>query len=414
MKTGRLWASGCAILSLCLSVKITAQVGVTPTDIATTLFDKYDANRDGILSVDELTAYEMGENAKYNDPDFRSLKGFKEIATKKAREDAINDVAAVYGRKDSTVSGGYAVNRDDFRVYLLKTNPKMKASLVQSSDFLSRLSGGFLKDSNFHVSRSSLAQKDEKLPAQFSWTVPTNGKSFFTIDGAFSYSLFIPQTIDLLGHATSIEIDPTIEAHTSTATSAQQDSLSAKLMAQFYAKPTAFELPLIESHYLSIAPVYETDRKKKTETYGGEAFYSPSLRPLRVGLFTSIIPSAGVYPGFLWRPYIGFEGGYASQTGGSRAFELTHDYARFSSKVHAELYLTPSVEFAADYYHRTFLSGSGDSFDYIELSPIIYLDPNPDDPKLQHFSIGLTYKTGKTTPQFTQINSISAWLGIRF
>jgi hypothetical protein len=82
--------------------------------------------------------------------------------------------------------------------------------------------------------------------------------------------------------------------------------------------------------------------------------------------------------------------------------------------LHGDLYITPSFEIAADYSHRTFLTGGGNSFDYVELSPILYLDGSPDDPTSHHFSIGMTLKNGKTTPQFKSVNSISAWLGIKF
>src|SRR6266699_6534107 len=109
-----------------------AMDSTTPADISTKLFRKYDVNHDGILTVGELTKYELGENPKYNDRDFRYLRGFKELATKKARQDAIDDIASIYGKEDSSLPGGYAVSPEDFRAYLLKTNPKVKAALIES------------------------------------------------------------------------------------------------------------------------------------------------------------------------------------------------------------------------------------------------------------------------------------------
>jgi hypothetical protein len=57
---------------------------------------------------------------------------------------------------------------------------------------------------------------------------------------------------------------------------------------------------------------------------------------------------------------------------------------------------------------ESFIYGNGRGYSYAEISPVYYFDED------QHFSVGLTYKVGNTTPDFRNVNSVNAFFGVKF
>lgn len=79
----------------------------------------------------------------------------------------------------------------------------------------------------------------------------------------------------------------------------------------------------------------------------------------------------------------------------SPGIKLPDDYARLLFRLQAQIHVFGGFNLAADYYFRQFLNGNGNGYSYAEISPIYYFDED------QHFSVGLTYKIGNTTPDFS-------------
>jgi hypothetical protein len=44
----------------------------------------------------------------------------------------------------------------------------------------------------------------------------------------------------------------------------------------------------------------------------------------------------------------------------------------------------------------------------------MFLDPTLPTNGEPHFSIGITYKRGNDAPDFANVDSVNAWLGVRF
>lgn len=299
---------------------------------------------------------------------------------------------------------------------------------------LALLTGGVLSDEKLSVTKSTTVQGDEKRPAQFGWTDSRSG-SFFTVDGALTYKWDNLSKISLPGGYTLEPIlNPSIEAHTTTQAPSkrQQDSISAKIPIELgLSSATA---SVVAGNTFLITPDYERDRKKTIETFSVNVLWSPTLSPpsdaspgpimlIRTGQlipFSQILPGSRLnYPGLIWRPYVGFETGdritsNPKDIDAAKAYDGQNEYSRFVATVHTDFYLTPKFDIACDFTHRTFLSGSGLSFDYVEVSPVFYLDGTPNNPDSQRWSLGMTYKNGKTTPQFKDVESVSAWVGIRY
>src|SRR5204862_374854 len=155
-------------------------------------------------------------------------------------------------------------------------------------------------------------------PAQISWTHSAGAHDVYSIDGAVSYNYEVEalRGQQLWGLDMQGSVVPSFEAHTSNDSKNKEDTLKAKLDLQF-----ALDAPGTV-HGLSLAPTYETDRTNRTETYGGEIFYSPTWTAIPgLGVFRSFrsgdvlaappsTPEEGArlaYPGFAWQPSVGFE-----------------------------------------------------------------------------------------------------------
>jgi hypothetical protein len=316
------------------------------------------------------------------------------------------------------------------------TKPGMPTPKPTPSGILDRLTNSWLHDTSLHVTRSAPAPGilggADPGPAQFNWTHSAGAADVFTIDAAASYTYELQSLRDkeLLGYYPTAKIIPSFEAHTSTSVTATQDSLKAKLDFQFALNSKdENENDLFQLQALSIAPAYETDRVKATETYGADIFYTPLLK--RVPGMTALYPlnfwhqqtpvttpeeaMQIAYPGFTWSPSIGFEVGHATM-GDVAVYGSDADYARFVAKLKLDIYLIPQFDLSLSYAGRVFLTGDNRAFSFFDVAPILYLGPSADvqDPKKIHFAIGLDFKDGETTPNFKHVDSLSAFIGIKF
>lgn len=319
---------------------------------------------------------------------------------KKLKADAARRSAVVLINQ---YGNGTVVTAEDLQNYFLQTDPSFKKDC--HPDFFTRI----FQD-KLHVRNSSLEVKGAQLPAQFSWTHTEDSGDAFQTDAAVSYDC-AAWKLSPDGHWI-LYAKPAVEAHTSTLTTATRDSISAKVpMELVYGLG---EEQYVDPHYLmkslliSVAPTFETDRKTDTTSYGADIFLAPTVPSLGIGAPLRI---GFVYPS--WQPYIGLESGYVTKSvGGLRS---DSDFERFALKLHGQIFITNYFEVAADYSHRTFLrSGpfshsSQVSFNYVEASAIFWLDPID-----QHFSLGITYKNGEAAPKFAMVDSITAFIGIKF
>ncbi len=298
---------------------------------------------------------------------------------------------------------GKFITEEDLQNYFLQTDPAFKKSC--NPDLFTRIS-----QDRLHVRNSALEVKGAQLPARFGWTHASDSGSSFQIDAAISYDLAAWKlTPD--GHW-NLYAKPALEAHTSTLASATRDSIAAKIPMEFVygAGEKEFIDPnyLLKSLMISVSPTFETDRKADTTNYGADIFVAPSIPKFGIGAPWHI---GFIYPS--WQPYIGLETGYVS--GATGGLQSNTDFERFALKLHGQVFITSYLELAVDYCHRTFL-GSGPfassddkSFDYLEASGIVWLDPID-----QHISLGITYKNGKAPPKFSSVDSVTAFVGIKF
>jgi hypothetical protein len=281
------------------------------------------------------------------------------------------------------------------------------------------------------IRKSFLSTDDEAEPAKLNWTNTRGESPFYTLDLAVLLHpttdvndrprpLFDSEYTFSGGSRLDWNLKPTFEAHISTEMGSEQDSLSYRLPLTLTFSPRHFENvdgltvavanknAFVQGHRLIISPVYETDRVNSTETIGGDIFYTPTIvKSLAIGKEAVLGPFS-----FRWRPYIGFEGGHVIDDGGDLALLNQSEFARLSLKLHAELWLkifdSDQLVVASDYYFRQSFTGDTPAYNYVEVSPILYLDK-------EHFlSTGLTYKRGKSTPKFDDVDSLSVWLGLKF
>jgi hypothetical protein len=298
---------------------------------------------------------------------------------------------------------GKFVTETDLQNYFLQTDPTFKKEC--HPDLFTRI----FQD-KLHVRNSTLEVKNAELPAQFSWVHTADSGDSFQSDVAISYD-FASWKLSQDGHWI-LYAKPAFEAHTSTLVTATRDSIAAKIPMEIvyglgeeqYVDPKYF----LKSLLISVAPTFETDRKADTTSYGADIFLAPTIPSIGIGAPWHI---GLIYPS--WQPYVGFENGYVTKS--VAGLRSDNDFERFVLKLHGQVFITNYFEIAADYTHRTFL-GSGPfsissqaSFNYVEASAIFWIDPID-----QHFSFGITYKNGEATPKFTMVDSVTAFIGIKF
>ena len=255
------------------------------------------------------------------------------------------------------------------------------------------------------VRKSFLTTDDKDEPAKFSWTKSEGESSFYEFDLAVGPN---PDGFPFLHTGKSTDawdynwkIQPTFETHISTQTKAEQDSLSARLPVTLCLQPNF--VTFVSQHWLAASLVYETDRHQDTSTIGGDILYSPTIPALAAGVETS----TGSFS-FRWRPFVGFEGGHIIDNSKAALDVNQSEFCRYVGKLHADLWIGKQFVLATDASLRTDLIGDRGTHGYFEVSPILYFD------KGHHFSAGLTYKRGKTTPNFSDVDSLNVWLGVLF
>lgn len=246
-------------------------------------------------------------------------------------------------------------------------------------------------------------------PAQFSWVIPVHGESSYTVDAAISYNLALSQlwsndsTVgSIWNRDLKLYLTPGVEAHVSSAKNASQDSVVAQA-------PLSLITRLRDPNALVVTanPFYATDKEGSIHDYGGQFLMSPIVPALEYPFWF------GSTSFFHWQPVFGLEVGHA--VGGTMNEQRLDDYTRFLLHIHADLDITDHFVVAGDFYHRDFLSGdpfkgrNPSSFDYGEISPTYYLDP-----ETKFISFGLTYRNGRTMPKFNNVQSLTFFLGLQY
>ena len=248
------------------------------------------------------------------------------------------------------------------------------------------------------VQKSFLGNDDDALPARFTWGNSSGSGEYYSLDFALQYTG--SQGILQRG---PWQIAPTFEAHTSTEEGEVQDSLSFRVPATAF-----FDAPNEGQHVLTVSPVWETDREQKSETVGGDFFYTFNDSD-KIGNVNDV-KIGGKKVGDLSyrvRPWLGFEGGSYLDDGGIPEVLGIDDYFRIVPKLQFSLFLNQQLELTAEYLYRTDLVNDM-SYHFFEGTVAYYLDAD------ERYSIGATYKNGNTTPQFTDVDSIEAWFGLKF
>jgi hypothetical protein len=263
-------------------------------------------------------------------------------------------------------------------------------------------------------------------PARVSWTKPSNGSAFYQVDAAVLWrpSLLSSGT-QLPGNPIAWFVEPTFEAHVSSQPGSAQNQLSYRspITLDFY--PDQNEIAgmdnpnavppkrFISVHTFIISPTYQTDQDNNTRLIEGELFYTPTIPSLAIGIRQPIFGLSKVQ--VRWRPYIGFElGDYLSENKSTGAASESN-ISRFVFRAAADLSLGDRFSLSGSYVSRIELNEGGTSFNYGEVSGQMFLDPTlPTNGEPPHFSIGITYKRGNDAPDFANVDSVNAWLGVRF
>jgi hypothetical protein len=393
------------VLSITVTCFVTPAVlgqDIVSCDKIGSIIREYGSN--GILTLDQATRYfleksppkfslsKLQQEAKKKPITLEKLDELKTAAAAEAADDLINQ----YGN-------GQVVTEKDLENYFVQTDATFKKECAP--DLFTRL----FKD-RLHVRNSTTSVTQAALPAQFSWIHSEDSGTGFQVDAAISYDF--PQYALTTDDHWNLYVKPAFEAHTSNLSTATTDSLSAKLPAEIVwgAGETEYtkSITLVKSVLFSLAPYYETDRKTDITNYGSAILVAPSVPKFGIGApwhWGFIYPS--------WQPYVGLESGYVGTA--ESPLRSDTDFERFVLKLHGQVFVTQYFELAIDYTHRTFLSSgpflSSDqtNFDYYELAALFWIDPID-----QHFSIGVGYKNGESTPKFSDVESVTAFLGIKF
>jgi Ca2+-binding EF-hand superfamily protein len=350
----------------------------------------YDKNHDGKLDAAELSDYILKEKSPYKalKPDGSGKVNFDDI-----KKQAVNDANKIedrYGDVNSSLD-----------------QQGIKTALLPKED-----SKGFFDviGNVVRFRKSFLSAATEAQPANFSWTkTPTN--TSFSVDAALGLQPIQLYETTIGKHELVLEIAPSVEGHVSSDPKASQNSISARIPFDFREGLTANYVKdaWLPSQYFTVTPVYETDKSWKTKTISLQPLYTPNIPKLGIGSFLPLVgarTNALVY--LRWRPYVGFDIGRVLDSGGNASLRAKADYWRFYSQAHGELWITDQFLLAADIYDRLLLNGNGKNYVYAEISPTLYVDTN------QRFSVGITYKNGKTTPAFNEVHSLNLWAGIKF
>lgn len=335
---------------------------------------------------------------KKSDADFKDLdlNGDGKITQDefwKAREEDVEDavgaqfteeVPSINARKFSSL---YATTDKQFEKEIAKTwrdnHPWLKRLRVRQT---------LLQNDGFLAGPEA---DGTSAPARLSWTRDNvTSDDFFTFDGAVSYDFPLLQD--------RLVFSPTFEAHTSTQASNERDAIT-------YALPFTWHSPLqysslITRHYLMGTASLNTDRGNNLETLNGALLYSLDIPKWGIGATLG----KDEYPIFIMRPWIGLDHGSVNRSGGVPDLAAEKNFTRLRADLEATLWLTQSLTLNGRYVHHTHLNGLERSYNYGEVSAIMYLD------NARAFSLGATYRRGKDAPSYVEVDSITVWTGLRF
>lgn len=408
--------------ALCLAQENTAKQPATPKQV----FDSIVGSEEAAMTVDQAAEYLRAYDVRYSDPELRAYADRDPEFRRFQEERILRDARKLVADEGHDVNGKRRISRERFVQIAARKTPALKED--KGTDYLSAVTGGVLKTKNISISRSTTKQGDEKRPAQFALNHTKDG-TFIGIDAAVAYKVgeFAPWHF-ANGYSAVPVFSVGAEAHTTTQAPSkrEEDSLAFKTPFELHISPST---PRFGNSF-ALTPSYERNRKKTVETYGGSLLWSPSVGSSHEGLLAlaqtgRFIPLSRIfttlesdYPGILWRPWFGAELGErlmsdSADADASKAYGGDRGFARLVITGRFDVYLTRNFDIAIDVSHRKFLTGSELGFSYVEVSPTLFLDGAAQDEDTR-FSVGFTYKNGKTTPQFKNVNSISAWLGVRY
>jgi hypothetical protein len=274
---------------------------------------------------------------------------------------------------------------------------------------------------------SSVASTASSEPARVSWTKPSNGSAFYQLDAAVLWRpYFLSSGTEFLGNPIAWFIEPTFETHVSSEPGSAQNQLTYRSPVTFEYFPGGKEIlagmdnpnavptrRFITVNTFIISPTYQTDQDNNTRLIEGELFYTPTIPSLAIGIRQPVFGLKKVQ--FRWRPYTGFElGDYLSQNKAT-GFASESNISRFVFRAAADLSLGERFSLTGSYVSRIEVGEAGKSFNYGQVSGQLFLDPTlPANDEPPHFSIGITYEKGNDAPDFTNVDSVNAWLGVRF
>jgi hypothetical protein len=289
-------------------------------------------------------------------------------------------------------------------------------------------------ESNFRVRDEMEGIAGEAVsdnPAKFTWTHSKGQDDFYTINLAVLYTpswlnwrwdrleTDKPENRELHDWIFGGRIRPAFEAHVSTQTGAARDELKYAILFEGRIKYfpgeeanirtialPAEDLPLISVHHFALAPVYVTDRVASVRSWGLDALYEPSVPYLNLNHDNS-----RRLLGLSW-----LEGSMKGSLGlafreydqGKPVAMHDNDYGLFVGHIEIALTVFGRLKLSADYSANTDLWGNMKSHDLFQGSAEVMVD------KKNHFTVGATYVHGEEEPMFEKVDSITAWVGVKF
>ena len=219
------------------------------------------------MTQQEAEKYLEQYDPRYSDPRLAAYAKKHPEFREFMRKNIAADAAELISNNGVQIRGQQVITKDQF--VKLSTTPPATLTKTPPPDYLSKLTGGALKDSNLSITKSTTIQGDEKRPAQFSWTRDSTG-SYFTIDGAMNYKFNNIPPLLLGNYGIEPIIIPSIEAHTSSQSISkrQEDSLSAKLPIELDLAPleTGSDVWFQDTLLSSLPTTSAIERKRRKAT----------------------------------------------------------------------------------------------------------------------------------------------------
>jgi hypothetical protein len=335
-------------------------------------FDKLDTNGDDLISRDE---YWAAEEEKLRD------RLNEESPTEEEEDTKLEDFKVVMNVPK--FKDYYATTDKEYVQELAKTwrdqYPGLKPLSIRQT---------LLQDGKDKMSVNS--------PARFSLNRDNlTSEDYYTLDGAISYE--IPLMADRLA------LSPTVEAHISNQSTNERDSVTYALPLTWFSR---FDMDArwVKRHYLKGVGSFNTDRQQDTETVDASLLYTVDIPRLGMGATLG----KDNYPIFMMRPWIGLDYGSVNKTGGVPDLAAESSYLRLRADLEATLWLADNFSLNGRYVHYTFLNGLERSYNFAEISAVLYLD------NAQIFSLGASYRRGESAPKFNDVDNATVWMGIKF